>query len=289
MTAGMSDDDSIFRDPLADGSLGLEMVWVPRGDFTMGDTQGVGEENEAPVHQVAIEGFALGRYEVTVGQFECYVEATGHVTDAEKQGDSLCFDGKWYAAAGASWRNPGFAQSARHPVACVSWNDALAYLAWLSEQAGSVYRLPTEAEWEYAARAGSDTAWYWGDDPSAAGEYANVADRTAREVHPNMDVHECTDGHVHTAPVGSYAPNAFGLYDMVGNQWEWTGSRFSERYEGEELVAADPGAVSADQQMAVRGGSWFDGVRRTRSAGRGMAVPANRYSDVGFRVAKVRS
>jgi len=275
---------TVFCDRLADGSLGPEMVWIPAGSFRMSDVQGGGRPDEKPVHRVSVERFAVGKYEVTVGEFRRFVEATGYETDAEKHGSCYGYSKGWVLVKGVNWRDPGFPQSDRHPVACVSWNDGVAYAKWLSEQTGKTYRLPTEAEWEYATRAGTETARYWGNDPDKACDYANAADQTAKQKHPEWAIHNCTDGYVYTAPVGTFAPNKFGLYDTLGNLWEWTCSKYESRYQGQELRCVD--SIQRDQDLSARGGSWFDGTMRTRSAGRGKAKPANRYTDVGLRMAR---
>jgi formylglycine-generating enzyme required for sulfatase activity len=154
------------------------------------------------------------------------VQEKGYKTEAETGGGTYIWNrgkGKWEIKKGAYWDNPGFNQIDRHPVTCVSWNDAQAFIKWLNKKTGSSYRLPSEAEWEYAARAGTKTARFWGDDPNDACSYANVADQTKS---PDgkfqwSDIHECTDGYWFTAPVGSFRSNAFGLYDMLGNVSEW--------------------------------------------------------------------
>ncbi|WP_201159835.1 SUMF1/EgtB/PvdO family nonheme iron enzyme, partial [Rhodoplanes elegans] len=205
-----------------------EMVVVPAGRFGMGspDTEPQRTANEGPVQTVAIaKPFAVGRTEVTVEQYAAFVAATGRPTA------SSCYtleDGNVEARAGRSWRDPGFAQAGDHPVVCVGWHDAEAYAAWLSQQTGRAYRLPSEAEWEYAARgvttAGASPRYHFGDDAAAMCGYANAADLTLRNAlagrGPTLFV-PCRDDAVYTAPVGRFAPNAFGLVDMHGNAAEW--------------------------------------------------------------------
>ncbi|RKZ92232.1 MAG: hypothetical protein DRR19_04810, partial [Candidatus Parabeggiatoa sp. nov. 1] len=202
----------IFRDTLTDGSAGPEMVVIPAGSFRMGDIQGGGESDEQPVHSVSVESFAMGSYEVTFAEYDHFAEATGR----EKPSDS------------------GWGRGNR-PVINVSGDDATDYAAWLSEQTGHQYRLPTEAEWEYAARAGTETARYWGNNPDDACAYANVHDNTSKEVNGySWTHHDCTDGYAKTAPVGHFQPNAFGLFDVLGNVWEWTCSEYESSYQGAE-------------------------------------------------------
>ena len=186
---------------------------------------------------------------------------------------------------GKNWRKPGFEQGGPHPVTCVSWNDAMAYGQWLSDQTGQRYRLPTEAEWEYAARAGTPTAYYWGNNPSEGCAYANGADQTAKQqLPPDWTVMECRDGYVYTAPVGRFRANAFGLYDMSGNVWEWTCSGYDEGYGGaEQRCVSDAGSGGP---RVLRGGSWFTLPRRLRAAARFWFASDNRDTNAGFRLAR---
>jgi formylglycine-generating enzyme required for sulfatase activity len=200
--------DSSFRDTLKDGSSGPEMVVIPAGTFRMGDIQGGGLSDEQPVHSVSVGQFAMGKYEVTFAEYDKFAEATGRSKPDDR----------------------GWGRGNR-PVINVSWDDATAYAQWLSNQTGKQYRLPTEAEWEYAARAGTETSRYWGNDPDLACSYANVADQTVKQENTNhWTIHNCTDGYFYTAPVGSFQANKFGLFDMLGNVWEWTCSEYDEKY-----------------------------------------------------------
>jgi len=208
-----------FRDTLNDGSQGPEMVRIPAGSFRMGDIQGGGDSDEKPVHEVSLSAFAMGKYEVTVGEFKRFVKATKYKTDAEKGGSCWVYRG---SNSGKNWRNPSFSQNDNHPVTCVSWNDATAYTIWLSEQTGKEYRLPTEAEWEYSARAGTDTKYWWGN---------NIGTNKA-----NCDGCGSEWDNTKTAPVGSFKENPFGLHDTVGNVWEWTCSEYESKYQGKEMT-----------------------------------------------------
>jgi formylglycine-generating enzyme required for sulfatase activity len=273
----------VFRDRLADGSLGPEMVWIPAGSFRMGDIQGGGHSDEKPVHRVSVGRFAMGRYEVTVGEFRRFVKATGYKTDAEKEGSCRSWSKGWEWVEGANWRSPGFSQTETHPVTCVSWNDGVAYAKWLSQQTEQQYRLPTEAEWEYAARAGTETARYWGNEPDKACGYANVADQTFKQKYSGWTIHNCTDGYVETAPVGQFKPNKFGLYDMLGNLWEWTCSEYESKYGGKEQRCVKN--VNKNNRLSLRGGSWNVDEARLRSANRYGRTPTDRFDVVGLRVA----
>jgi formylglycine-generating enzyme required for sulfatase activity len=211
-----------------------EMVVVPPGRFQMGSpaSEAGRHSDEGPVREVRI-GYALavGRYEVTRREFGRFVAATGYRTEAERnvlvQGCLGRRGSTFENVSSLNWRNPGFDQGEDHPVVCVSWNDAQAYLKWLNESVpGRGYRLLSEAEWEYAARAGRGSARFpWGDDANAQEQcaWANGADLTARVRIPGHieAVANCSDGHAHSAPAGAFLPNGFGLYDMHGNVWEW--------------------------------------------------------------------
>jgi formylglycine-generating enzyme required for sulfatase activity len=259
---------TIFQDRLKDGSLGPEMVWIPAGTFQMGDIQGGGYDDEQPVHQVSVAQFAMGRYEITVSEFRQFVSATGYKTDAEKKGSCLTIDdGKWQWMKNANWHDPKFSQKNNHPVVCVSWNDVTTYARWLSQQTGQNYRLPTEAEWEYAARAGTNTKYWWGNEIGT-----NQA---------NCYNDDCKDNFEYTAPVGSFMANPFGLYDTVGNVWEWTCSEYENRYQGQEKRC-----VSDAGLFALRGGSWGNGAWGARAAGRDRGEPTGRVVSLGARLAR---
>ena len=280
------------------------MVQIPAGNFIMGSCKESGSclsgtsldseasSDEAPQHQVQIAAFELGKTEVTVGQFRAFVKATSYRTDAEKDtgGNKGCYawdvsDGKWDWRAGRYWDKVGFSQSEQHPVACVSWNDAQAYITWLNGKTQTGYRLPSEAEWEYAARAGTTTRRYWGDDADQACAYANVADKTTG---PNRQgwttKHECSDGQFFSAAVGSYKPNEFKLHDMLGNVREWTQDPWHGDYNG----APANGSVwqgSSDARV-LRGGSWFYYPLIVRAANRDSNTASFRFDGVGFRLAR---
>ena len=207
-----------------------EMVVVPAGRFRMGCVSGSDGcwDDERPVHDVEVASFALSKYEVTRGQFAVFAAATAHEARGcgvyAWQVRSFARDRwEWEDDARASWREPGFDQRENEPVTCVSWEDAQAYVRWLSAETGEDYRLPSEAEWEYAARAGTTTRFYWGTSASEHCAHGNGADRSAERAFTRQEYRwsfsDCSDGAVRTALVGSYSPNAFGLYDMAGNVW----------------------------------------------------------------------
>ena len=263
------------------------MVVVPAGSYRMGSPsyeQGR-QEHEGPVHEVTIAApFAIGRHEVTVVEFGRFVDETGYST-----GNSCRTyeGGNWESRAGRGWRNPGFGQSGRYPVACVNWDDAQAYAAWLSREAGEKYRLPSESEWEYAARAGTATARYWGEGESGQCRHANGGDASVKERYSdwNWTMASCRDGHVHTAPAGSFAANGWGLHDMLGNVWEWTEDCWNGSYTG---APSDGSAWEYGDcaRRVLRGGSCYDRPSSLRAASRYRFTSGIRNSNSGFRVAR---
>lgn len=263
-----------------------QMVVVPPGSFLMGSARNVAGsgENERPRHEVQIpQALAVGRFEITRGEFAAFVDATGY------KAESACYvwihSSTWENEPGRTWRDPGFSQRDDHPVVCVNWQDTKAYLAWLSRKTGKAYRLPTESEWEYLARAGTRTARYWGDDTDLACEYANVHDSTTHARYKfDWEPHECKDGHAATAPVGQFKPNAFGLYDVLGNVWEWTEDCLSTNY----INAPTDGSPRVTDDCAkriYRGGGW-SGPALPRSAVRTGNPVGYRSQLLGFRVVR---
>jgi formylglycine-generating enzyme required for sulfatase activity len=251
--------------------------------------------NEGPAYRVEItRGFLLGAHEVTVGQFRTFVEETGYVTEAERDidgGFGVDFaTGRVVQDSGSTWRDPQFPdheQSDDHPVVLVSWHDAEAFCRWLSDREGVRYRLPTEAEWEYACRGGTQTAYWTGDDASSLHGAANVGDEAAARA---MPVHETSaafdDGHAFTAPVGAFAPNPFGLHDMHGNVWEWCGDWYDPAGYA-QASTRDPQGPDVGSFRAIRGGGWLNGPDRNRSAQRIYFEPSFRYCLLsGFRVVR---
>ena len=242
-----------------------EMVVLPSGTFRMGSTEG--QADERPVREVRVGTFALGRHEVTREEFGAFVAATGHTGN----GCSVIEDDAgldW--DDGATWEDPDFPQEDRHPVVCVSWEDAEAYVWWLSVETGERYRLPSEAEWEYGARAGTVAPRYWSSQSGSACEHANAGDRTLirRWGGWPLPVVNCVDDAAHTAEAGSYAPNAFGLHDMLGNVWEWTVDCLHESYSGAPGDGS-PWTRGGDcDRRVLRGGSWETALAGIRAANR---------------------
>ena len=269
--------------------LAGELVDIPGGTFRMGDMSGEGVDAERPVHSVTVPAFKLGKYEVTVGQFRRFVEATGHRTDAERNadGNAGCYSNtsgdEWDWVSGRSWRNPGFSVGDDHPAVCVSWNDAQAFIEWLAAQTGKAFRLPTEAEWEYVARAGSTTKYHFGNSESQLCRYGNHADSSTDISWRNET---CSDGvGKRTAAVGRYQPNSYGLNDMHGNVWEWGEDCWNGTYRG---APTDGRAwTSGDcSRRVVRGGAWDSAPPFLRSANRSGDPRSFRYGGIGFRLAQ---
>jgi len=237
----------VFQDVLRNGGKGPKMVVVPAGNFRMGDIQGGGDSDEKRIHTVNIaRAFAMGRYEVTFDEYDRFASATGRKKPDDR----------------------GWGRGNR-PVIKVDWNDATAYAEWLSGQTGKRYRLPTEAEWEYAARGGSETKYPWGNEIGR-----NKA---------NCDGCGSRWDNKQTGPVGSFSANGFGLYDTVGNVWEWTCSNYDGGYEGDETECVSNKRAGARRVM--RGGSWFNRPGVLRSADR-YGYYRGWDDDVGFRLAQ---
>ncbi len=250
----------VYADPMT----GMELIWIGPGQFNMGspETERDHSANEL-LHPVQLKGFWIGKTEVTNAQYR----------QLKPNHDSGAYEAY-------SLNAPD------QPVVRVSWQDAVAWATWLSGRSGLHYRLPTEAEWEYAARAGQTDSRYWGDDLKQACRYANLYDETARQAKPlNWDHYPCQDGQVAAAPVGQYAANAFGLHDLLGNVAEWTCSEYDGAYAGGENRCADAQTTSSSRRV-LRGGSWSDYPGLVRFAYRFPTVPeyGKWRSDIGFRL-----
>ena len=262
-----------------------EMVVVPAGRFQMGSPESEADryDAEGPVHRVTFERpFAVGVHEVTRGEFARFVSEKGRAMG------NACWTyegGEWKERSGRHWKSPGFSQTDGHPVGCVSWDDAKAYVGWLSGETGEEYRLLSEAEWEYVARAGTETARYWGESERGQCRYANGADRTAKRHNSGWTTVDCDDGHYRTAPVGSYEANGFGLHDVLGNVWEWTEDCWNGSYWG---APRDGSAWTSGDcyRRVLRGGSWNYVPWFLRSADRVRGTTGIRFDDYSFRVAR---
>jgi len=258
---------AVKRSIIRDTEFSPEMIVIPVGKFDMGDGSGVGQGDELPVHSVSIaKGFAIGKYEITFDEYDYFVKESGH----QKPDDF------------------GFGRG-KIPVINVSWEDAMAYTKWLSQKTGHSYRLPSEAEWEYVARSGKSTPRSWTDKEdelagdSLACQNANIADASLQAKKGVQDVHQCDDSYANVAPVGSFKPNDFGLYDLLGNVAEWTGSFYSSPYKGDEMNS-DKGDVWS--RRSVRGGSWSSKPSEVTSSARAFQAGGAAEMYLGFRVVR---
>jgi formylglycine-generating enzyme len=309
--------DSVKAIAEMENSIGMRLVRIPSGEFMMGSNETPEQlaaafpqyerkrltslEDEAPVHKVKItKDFYLGKYEVTVGQFRKYLELSGDVPEsiADKTGGygyNPAYDPKTTERGDAfegrnpkySWSNPGFPQNDDHPVVNVTWNDAQRMCEWLSKKEGKKYRLPTEAEWEYACRANTNTRYHSGNDPESLTQVANTYDETTKKNWMQWEPYALRgkDGFAFTAPVGSFRPNAFGLYDMHGNVWEWCNDWHSDTYYAESPVNDPPGPPQGDVKVR-RGGSWHTWSFYARASFRNWNDPPTRYTLVGMRLVR---
>ena len=321
--------------PRETNSLGMNLVLIPAGEFNRGMTdehklrtnhpntleQGADLTDERPAHPVKLtKPFWLATHEVTVGQFRKFVEATKYQTTAEKSGrGALVFNpaekegvNRFVLKPDCTWRSPGFVQTDDHPVTCISWQDAVAFCEWLSKEENATYHLPTEAEWEYAARAGSDTIYVGGDAPSTVYAHGNIGDAALEAAHPGtvkrqhltLTPEEQLDGVVYTAPVGKFKPNTWGLFDTHGNVWEWCSDRYYDRYypelhkaardprSGKLALTIDPRGPETTPQhkygdwRSMRGGCWYTGPMASRSASRAYGEASDAFCYAGFRVVR---
>jgi len=245
------------------------MVVIPPGSFVMGNDGGVNEERyEGPPHDVTIGySFAFGLLEITNAQFRTFVDDTGHAAG----GNCRMWTGESVEhIPGKDWRDPGYGRPPRddEPVACVTWIDAKAYAAWLSDETVQSYRLPSEAEWEYVARGEGATTYAWGNDPEAGCAGANYFDQAAAGLRP-WDPVACNDGHPIVAPVGSLEANVFGAHDVIGNVWEWTEDCHVVPYG---VQPTDGSAYQVDgpcDRRVMRGGAWHSRATWQRPSFRG--------------------
>lgn len=272
-------------DAFADCSDCPEMVVAPAGAFVMGapDDENGRFDEEGPTREVRVAAFALSRTPITRSQYAAFARATGRPNPPDCS--SMTDAGEWRATPGLSWRNPGFEQGDDHPVVCVSWDDAHAYASWLSARTGRAYRLPSEAEFEYAARAGAATTFPWGAEPGDVCAHANGFDLAARREHPDWPGLDCDDGYPHTAPATSHPANVFGLYGMTGNVFQWTEDCFHDSYAGAPRDGA-PWVTEHCATRVIRGGSWLNSARGLRAAMRDRDRPQDRYTNIGIRVAR---
>ncbi|MGA2256794.1 MAG: SUMF1/EgtB/PvdO family nonheme iron enzyme [Thermoguttaceae bacterium] len=295
------------------GGVKMEMTLVPAGEFKMGNPEspeytdafnnlygGKGFltadvfKDEYPQHRVRItKPFYLGTYHVTRGQFRQFVKDSGYKTEAEKGEHPGAFG--WDHGAKTiqfneeySWRKAGFEQTDKHPVVNVSWNDAAAFCKWLSKKESKTYRLPTEAEWEYACRAGTTERNHSGDHPKTPAKVGNVADAAVKAKSQDWkDTIRANEGFVRTSPVGKFVPNAFGLYDMYAHAWQWCADWYSAEYYAAS-PADDPTGPETGTDRVLRGGPRFFETTFPDPTFRYGRRPVSRGYVTGFRVARTQ-
>ena len=292
MLSGCTKDEAMKPGRSEENSLGMTMVRVPGGTFTMGapaqDTNA--NDDDRPAHSVQLNEVDISATEVTVDQFRQFVLKARYLTETARGNGGWMFDrnpSKSRQVKRCSWKSPGFEQTDDHPVVEVSWEDAVAFCEWLSEQEGAVYRLPTEAEWEYACRAGTSTMYSTGDDPAGLQESANAADRSMRGVFSAAGSPAAWDDEApFTRPVASKSPNSLGLYDMHGNVREWCFDWYDANYYATS-PAKNPKGPSQGEFHVARGGAWCDGPDLLRSSQRGGPDPGSPFGQaIGFRIVR---
>jgi formylglycine-generating enzyme required for sulfatase activity len=278
--------------PFRDCDACPAMVRVPAGAFTMGTpTASAADpatraESQSVVMRIA-RPFAIGRTEVTRREFAAFAADTEFEAPANCRtwNDAL---GRYADDRKRTWQNPGRPREARddHPVSCVSWGDAAAYAKWLARKTGKPYRLPSEAEWEYVARAGSATARAWGESAADGCAYANVYDASAQSQYLlGWNAAPCDDRFPDVAPAGALQPNAFGVHDTIGNLWEWVEDCATDSYAGRPRDGRAWVWIGGCQRRIQRGGAWITPPERARSAFRGDGATDDRADYLGFRVA----
>lgn len=260
-----------------------DMIVVPRGEFIQGspDSELGREANEGPQRSVRLDYFlAVGQFEVTRQQFGQFISDTNYPLS----GCTTYEEGSWKLRNDRDWQSPGFHQDETEPVTCVSWEDAQHYTDWLTKKAGKNYRLLSASEWEYIARAGTDTSRNWGNASELACQQTNIADQTTQETYPGWEIHDCKDDYVYTAPVEDLKPNEFGVYATLGNVFEWVEDCWNDSYQGAPSDGS-PWTEGDCSSRSLRGGSWYSQPKYVRSAFRNRFNADVRASTIGFRVA----
>jgi formylglycine-generating enzyme required for sulfatase activity len=263
-----------------------ELVVIPPGSFKMGSLEGEPDRPETPIRDVRIAySFAAGKTAVTNDQFARFIAATFY---RPAQGCGFLSGAGFKFSPDQDWRDPGYGRAPEddEPVVCVNWRDAKAYAAWLSKITHKHYRLLSEAEWEYAARAGSDARYPWGDDAAEICKYANLYDFSAARLKMPYLPAPCDDGFPEVAPVASFPPNAFGLYDMLGNVWQWVEDCSLHEYPARPNDGKPVEVKGACPLRAARGGSWATRADRLRPSWRGRDKEDTANRIFGFRIAR---
>jgi formylglycine-generating enzyme required for sulfatase activity len=259
--------------------LGMEFVYIYPGSFIMGSSEKEAERDvDERQHRVTLtKGFYMQTTEVTERQWRFFVRETGYRSEAETSGGAYYWTGeKWEKNKNINWKNPGFTQGENDPVTCVSWNDAEEFIEWISKRDGQRYSLPTEAQWEYAARAGTTTPFAFGKCLSS--DQANYDG--------NYPMSGCSKGNYRkeTTPVASFPANEWGLHDMNGNVWEWCSDWYGEYPSGE---VTDPSGPNSGSERVLRGGSWYDDASNCRAPDRYRGRPSDLITFTGFRLVRL--
>jgi formylglycine-generating enzyme required for sulfatase activity len=265
-----------FTDPIT----GMVFLRVEGGCFQMGNSFEHGHKDEKPIHKVCLNDYYIAKFEVTLHAFTQFIEETNYQTEAEREGHcwGLDKDGRWKNVAGKSWKHLSFSQGGDHPVVCVSWRDAQAFIGWLNHKSSGGFRLLSEAEWEYAARSGGKNRMYATQTGHLNRKLANYgADKCCDP--------DDTDGYLYTAPVGSYPANDIGVFDLSGNVWEWTADWYDGKYYSHSPQDNPKGPLKGTYRV-IRGGSWSIPKGFSRCSNRREFIPSLRHINVGFRLAK---
>ena len=293
----MKDNPELISFKVGSETFEMKFAKIPGGKFRMGSSAEAlalvkkkfdASQDDEDEHEVELSAFLMGKYHVTRGHFALFVKDEGYKTEAEEGDGAYGWNSDkntWEKNKDYNWKNPGYTQADSHPVVCVSWNDAKKFCSWLSKRSGRRMGLPSEAQWEYACRAGSKGLYFFGDDEEEMAEYGNIADGTAKEKFSNWTkAIQAKDGYVFTSPVGKYKANKYGLYDMHGNAWQWCEDYYGKY--GDVPDKKDPAQTvkQSDDRRVLRGGSWNFLPAYCRSACRSFNAPDSRSLNFGFRV-----
>jgi len=316
--AGSETPTSVPR--IITNSIGMNLVEIPAGEFRMGAEEDHADtlkrfpysdpkwlESEVPQHLVRItKPFFIGQYEVTLKEFQTFCQEMKYKIEPEREdgpGGGYVYGDRIEPNRFRPWDPNAQKMQLNHPMIYASWIDAVAFCDWLSKKEKKIYRLPTEAEWEYACRAGSESRYSFGDEPEDLTQFGNAADASAKHSMPNtviakFDKGKKTDAtipfpylvrrdrYVWTSPVGNFKPNKFGLYDMHGNAWEWCSDWYSEKYY-EDSPVDDPQGPKRGASRVLRGGDCRAAAVSLRCACRQEALPSSRKLRSGFRVVRL--
>ncbi len=289
LTGHAQDQEVVAPDTFQDCDQCPEMVVMPTGEGTLGvePFEANTKRGDLPLRKVVLDyRFAIGKTEVTRAEYRTFMDETNHQM-ATDGCNTWGFNRILGYVKAHTWHSPGIPQNEKHPVVCVSHFDATAYVSWLAEKTGKPYRLPSATEWEYSARAGTRGPWFWGFANADACDYANIGDENFRRNFTYAPVFNCNDGYLHTAPVASFKPNPWGLYDMIGNAWEWTDDclhrdKSAVPTHGRPWLEEDGGECD---RRTPKGGGWVSGTDWARAGAQAADFAVYHSQLLGFRVA----